>query len=126
MARRCYPFVLGRDNQYGRSYCDSRSERHRPYHASGFRLAVLREEKENDGEEESLHGGMPGGHCGRGKLSRQKQVQHAESRRGCFCGALSERSGRHGKTGDLSWGEDGDAGTLLLSRVPVYLSGRDL
>ena len=40
--------------------------------ASGFRLAVLQEEKKNDGEEESLHGGMPGGHCGRSKLSCQK------------------------------------------------------
>lgn len=28
--------------------------------------------KKNDGEEESLHGGMPGGHCGRSKLSCQK------------------------------------------------------
>ena len=72
------------------------------------------------------HGGMPGGHCGRGKLSRQKQAPHAESRRGCFRGALSERSGRHGKAGGLPRGEDGDAGTLLLSRVPVYLPGRDL
>ena len=34
--------------------------------------AVLQEEKKNDGEEESLHGGMPGGHCGRSKLSCQK------------------------------------------------------
>lgn len=33
---------------------------------------VLQEEKKNDGEEESLHGGMPGGHCGRSKLSCQK------------------------------------------------------
>lgn len=45
---------------------------------------------------------------------------------GCFRGALSERSGRHGKAGGLPRGEDGDAGTLLLSRVPVYLPGRDL
>ena len=60
---------------------------------------------------------------GRGKLSRQKQAPHAESRRGCFRGALSERSGRHGKAGGLPRGEDGDAGTLLLSRVPVYLPG---
>ena len=28
--------------------------------------------------------------------------------------------------GGLPRGEDGDAGTLLLSRVPVYLPGRDL
>ena len=41
----------GRDNQHGRSYSNSRSERHRPCHASGFRLAVLQEEKKNDGEE---------------------------------------------------------------------------
>ena len=32
----------------------------------------IQEEKKNDGEEESLHGGMPGGHCGRSKLSCQK------------------------------------------------------
>lgn len=37
-------------NQHGRSYSNSRSERHRPCHASGFRLAVLQEEKKNDGE----------------------------------------------------------------------------
>ena len=35
-------------------------------------LEILQEEKKNDGEEESLHGGMPGGHCGRSKLSCQK------------------------------------------------------
>lgn len=44
------PSVHGRDNQHGRSYSNSRSERHRPCHASGFRLAVLQEEKKNDGE----------------------------------------------------------------------------
>lgn len=31
-----------------------------------------RKKRKNDGEEESLHGGMPGGHCGRSKLSCQK------------------------------------------------------
>ena len=53
---------------------------------------------------------MPGGHCGRGKLS-------AESRRGCFRGALSERSGRHGKAGGLPRGE---TATLGLYYYPVY------
>lgn len=60
---------------------------------------------------------MPGGHCGRGKLSRQKQAPHAESRRGCFRGALSERSGGTGRRA-ASLGVK--MATLGLYYYPVY------
>ena len=63
-----------------------------------------------------------------GNYHARKQAPHAgKGRRGLFPRrTLLSGAGGTGKAGGLPRGEDGDAGTLLLSRVPVYLPGRDL
>lgn len=50
----------------------------------------------------------------------------AKGRGGCFRGTSSQRCRRLRWENGFPGGENGDAGTLLLSRVPVYLPGRDL
>ena len=119
------PSVHGRDNQHGRSYSNSRSERIGLCHASGFRLAVLQEERKTTEKKRACTAECRAAIVDVGNYHARNKHRMSESRRGCFRGALSERSGRHGKAGGLPRGEDGDAGTLLLSRVPVYLPGRD-
>ena len=116
------PSVHGRDNQHGRSYSNSRSERHRPCHASGFRLAVLQEEKKNDGEEESCTA-----ECRAAIVDVVNYHVKGKHRHGKAAGLFpwlifsAVQAAPLGKW--LPGGENGDAGTLLLSRVPVYLPG---
>ena len=88
--------------------------------------AVLQEEKKNDGEEESLHGGMPGGHCDVGNYHARNKHSMLKAAGGVSAAHFLSGAGGTGRRA-ASLGVK--MATLGLYYYPVYrytYRGRDL